>query len=163
MTKKCRWIVILLSLVILLGIVPMTEARAEETGNMEMAQEISGAGLITDKKGYYNTAKLFDGDEKTILDGGKNAYLTLTHEEGIGSVYLIFGMEHGVRGNIYAGDGKMIHSDSKGVCYDDLYSGYYERTFVCARRIVNTASPELELTAAAAATVTRTAGIRSAN
>ena len=95
MTKKCRWIVILLSLVILLGIVPMTEARAEETGNMEMAQEISGTGLITDKKGYYNTAKLFDGDEKTILDGGENAFLTLSHEEGIGSVYLIFGMEHG--------------------------------------------------------------------
>ena len=64
---------------------------------------------------------------------------------------------------IYAGDGKMIHSDSKGVCYDDLYSGYYERTFVGARRIVNTAAPELELTTAATATVARTAGIRNAN
>ncbi len=47
---------------------------------------------------------------------------------------------------IYAGDGKMIHADSKGVCYDDLYSGYYADTYVGARRIVcaSTAEPQLQ-------------------
>ena len=95
MTKKCRWIALLLGLVILLGMIPVPGVNAEENDNPKMATEISGTALITDKKGYYHTAKLFDGDINTILDGGENSFLTLSHEEGIGSVYLIFGMEHG--------------------------------------------------------------------
>ena len=94
MMKKSRWISLLLSLVTVAGLLPAMQVQAEE--NTNMATEISGTALIAEKKGYYNTAALFDGDQLTVLDGGENSSLTLSHEAGIGSVYLVFGIEHGV-------------------------------------------------------------------
>ena len=38
---------------------------------------------------------------------------------------------------IYAGDGKMIHADSRGVIITELYDDYYAARFVCARRVIN--------------------------
>ena len=41
---------------------------------------------------------------------------------------------------IYAGDGKIIHAGTtNGVGYADLDASYYEKYFLCARRVINTA------------------------
>lgn len=39
---------------------------------------------------------------------------------------------------IYAGNGQFLHaSSSKGITYTSLYSDYYSKAYVCARRIIN--------------------------
>lgn len=62
---------------------------------------------------------------------------------------------------IYAGDGKMIHADSRGVIYTDLDDAYYASRFVCARRVINVSAAQAEQVAAPSAqsvlTRTRTA------
>lgn len=96
MTKNCRWTALLLSFAMLISLLPLARSQAAESEDAQMAREISGASLITDKNGYYNVSSLFDGDVYTTLDGGTDSYLTLTSEEGIGSVYLVFGIEPGI-------------------------------------------------------------------
>lgn len=39
---------------------------------------------------------------------------------------------------MYAGDGKIIHADSRGVVCTDMNESYYAQRFVCARRVINT-------------------------
>lgn len=93
MTKKNRAIALLLSLAILFALIPFPAAYAAEN---TAARDISGADVITDHQGFYTSTYLFDGDKYTMFNAGVNAYLTLEHEEGIGSVYFIFGMEPGL-------------------------------------------------------------------
>ena len=38
---------------------------------------------------------------------------------------------------MYAGDGKIIHADSRGVVCTDMDESYYAQRFVCARRVIN--------------------------
>lgn len=38
---------------------------------------------------------------------------------------------------MYAGDGKIIHADSRGVVCTDMNEAYYAQRFVCARRVIN--------------------------
>ncbi len=38
---------------------------------------------------------------------------------------------------MYAGDGMIIHADSRGIRYTDMDDGYYAARYVCARRVVN--------------------------
>lgn len=38
---------------------------------------------------------------------------------------------------MYAGNGKIIHADSRGVRYTDMNDSYYAARYVCARRIIN--------------------------
>ena len=38
---------------------------------------------------------------------------------------------------MYAGDGKIIHADSRGVVCTDMNENYYAQRFVCARRVIN--------------------------
>ena len=49
---------------------------------------------------------------------------------------------------IYAGDGKMIHADSRGVIYTDLDDEYYAKRFVCARRVINVSATQADQVAA---------------
>ena len=51
---------------------------------------------------------------------------------------------------IYAGDGLMIHADSRGVRYSPVFEGHYGAYYVGARRIVNTAAMTVEALPAAA-------------
>lgn len=90
MTKTSRAFVLLLSFVLLISLFPVPRGYAQE-----MAQEISDPGLITDHKGFYKIHALFDADTINMINAGKNASLTLEHEAGIGSVYLVFDLEHG--------------------------------------------------------------------
>ena len=43
---------------------------------------------------------------------------------------------------IYAGDNRMIHAGSEGVCLVTLTGDYFDGNFQCARRIVNTKMPQ---------------------
>lgn len=52
---------------------------------------------------------------------------------------------------IYAGDGKMIHADSRGVIYTDLDDAYYSERFVCARRVINVSVAQAHQVAAPSA------------
>ena len=47
---------------------------------------------------------------------------------------------------IYAGNGQVIHSGSKGVVYADLDFDYFAKYYLCARRIVNTDAATMEIT-----------------
>ncbi len=68
---------------------------------------------------------------------------------------------------IYVGNNQIIHaSSSKGVRYSSLNASYYSSRYLCARRIVNTATSEISamLTAASETALTRTrnVGLRTA-
>lgn len=60
---------------------------------------------------------------------------------------------------IYVGNNQMIHSGSTGVVLSDLDVDYYVRYFLCARRIVNVDTAQLEQPVAA----NTTGGILSSN
>ena len=85
MTKRSRGFLLLLSLVLLSSLLPVPRGYAQE-----MAQEISDPSLIAEQKGFYKTHALFDSDTVNAINAGKNASMTLSHEAGIGSVYLVF-------------------------------------------------------------------------
>lgn len=45
---------------------------------------------------------------------------------------------------IYAGDGKMLHADSRGVVCTSIYENYYASRFVCARRVIQVRAAQVE-------------------
>lgn len=51
---------------------------------------------------------------------------------------------------IYAGNNQIIHAGHQGIVYADLDFDYFNEYFLCARRIVNTGSVQLEETSALA-------------
>lgn len=59
------------------------------------AEEISGKEAVTDYAGFSSLNRLFDGrtmESTKIKSGG---HITLSHEDGIASLYLVFGNEYG--------------------------------------------------------------------
>lgn len=50
---------------------------------------------------------------------------------------------------IYAGDNRIIHAGSRGIAYADLDGSYYADNYLCARRVVNTGSAQLQTPATA--------------
>ncbi|MBQ8797039.1 MAG: C40 family peptidase [Oscillospiraceae bacterium] len=64
---------------------------------------------------------------------------------------LIFFREYGEASlcshvGIYAGNGQIIHAGSPGVVYADLDFDYFDKYYLCARRIVNTDAAAMEAT-----------------
>lgn len=81
-----------LCLLMLCSLLPVT-AEAAETENM--AQDVSNVKLVESASGCESVSRLFDGyraDFVTLRDGAR---LTLSREEGIGSLYILFGWEYG--------------------------------------------------------------------
>lgn len=64
----------------------------------------------------------------------------------VGDLLFFSGSKGGGIGHVgmYAGDGKMIHADSRGVVCTPLTERYYAQRFVCARRIIVTDTTQLE-------------------
>lgn len=66
---------------------------------------------------------------------------------------------------LYIGDGKMIHASHKGIVVSDFEEDYYMDTFLCARRIVNVSTAQVEtvpaVTARSASLNIRTMGLRT--
>lgn len=67
-------------------------AAAQETAQ---AEDISGKKLVEKQKGFGSVHMLFDGRTKEPVKFREDSYLTLTHEGGIGSLYLIFDAPYG--------------------------------------------------------------------
>ena len=84
-----KWMCLLL-LAGLLFILPVTEVSAQE----KEAVDISGKELVVEAN-RVNKDRMFDGDEVNPQRLVAESYVTLRHEEGIGSVYLYFNQEYG--------------------------------------------------------------------
>ena len=69
------------------------EAETEETE--KEATDISSREFITEFEGFTDSYFFFDKVTTYGRKAGENAYFTAAHEEGIGSIYLIFELEYG--------------------------------------------------------------------
>lgn len=69
--------------------------KENDPNDPNAAQNISGIELLTAYSGLSNPTQLFDKDKITELDSWGNPRLTLEYEDGIGSLYLIFGEVYG--------------------------------------------------------------------
>ena len=78
------------TLVLLLMLLPVLSVGAEE---ME-AKNISGKELVV-AANRVNKDRIFDGDQVNSQKLVSESYVTLQHEDGIGSVYLLFNLEYG--------------------------------------------------------------------
>lgn len=58
---------------------------------------------------------------------------------------------------IYVGEGQIIHAGNGGMEYADLDKGYYAQNFLCARRVVDTDTAQLETVAASLTSTAATA------
>lgn len=80
----------LLMLICLLLLLPVMAVQAEEVE----AENISGQQLVT-AANRINKDRLFDGDRMNQQQIMSESWVTLEHEKGIGSVYLMFNLEYG--------------------------------------------------------------------
>ena len=80
-----------LLLLLLLVLLPAAGVKAQP----QPAREISSAALVTARENMPNPAWLFNGDRVTCQSCKGHVTMTLSHNEGIGSVYLIFNVSHG--------------------------------------------------------------------
>ena len=94
MTKMIRFAMVTLCLCFAL-LLHIPAASAQENQQPEMAKEISGIKLVKDHLKFHNAHELFDKKTGIAMYAGRNGYLTLEHEEGIGSLYIIFDLEYG--------------------------------------------------------------------
>ena len=72
-----------------------TEAPAEAEGE-PLAQDVSSRDCVTEAVGIPYLNSLFDGDIYAGWPGAEQASITLSHEAGIGSLYIIFQQAYGV-------------------------------------------------------------------
>ena len=77
----------------------------------ENATDLSGKKLVSDSKGFKSINGMFDGVERSgaSASGKEEVFLTLTADEGIGSVYLIFNQE-GIVGTVTDNDTGTVHT-----------------------------------------------------
>lgn len=59
------------------------------------AEKISGKTLMEEQKGFSSAKMLFDGRIKEPVKFREDSHITLFHENGIGSLYLVFDAEYG--------------------------------------------------------------------
>lgn len=129
MKQLSRYILIpMLCLCVVLSLVcPVcaAETTATEAPAVSEAQDISSTDLVTDSTGFSRTDHLFDGNLISHVSTEETASLTLEHESGIGSLYLIFQYEYGAytvtdnaSGQSHTfGEGKFLHEwlDIEGI------------------------------------------------
>lgn len=87
-----RCLSIFLSCLMLLGLSPAVSTEEEES---PMARDISGKNLVKSSQGFISIYSLFDGHKLYNKPTTGDAYLTLEHSDGIGSLYFIFGTLYG--------------------------------------------------------------------
>lgn len=87
-----RLMCVVLCVVLAFSILPLGGACAEETA--EATEDITNYALVTKYSGIPWCDQLFDGNTFQANSVYDQAYLTLEHPEGIGSIYLIFDLEY---------------------------------------------------------------------
>lgn len=108
-----RGLICFLLVLILVCLVIPTWCYAEEP----IADEISSEKLVTDYSGFSSLYYLFDENEYDHKKTQDTSYLTLTHEDGIGSLYFIFAetygtytvVNHDTGAEITAGENHYLH------------------------------------------------------
>lgn len=63
--------------------------------NAAEAVEISGKEIVTGNSGIGSVNPLFDGRTMESINIRNDGTITLSHQDGIGSLYLVFGLEYG--------------------------------------------------------------------
>lgn len=86
-----RLLIFILALSLVLPVLCFPTAAAEEN----YAKEISGTKLIADSFGFSYLFSYFDGERYSGYPSKEDAWMTLTHEDGIGSLYFMFGKGYG--------------------------------------------------------------------
>ena len=92
--KICRSILVLCCTLLCFAALSATVSAAESETTV-MAENISGRSLVEKQKGFPSVHQLFDKRTKEPNRFKKSAKLTLAHEAGIGSLYLVFDSEYG--------------------------------------------------------------------
>lgn len=109
-----RRLSLLLCLLLLLTLLPGIPATAEEN----TAQEISGAHLVTQSSGFPSVNSLFDSKRYDGYYAQDGATLTLSHEGGIGSLYLTFGRTYGTYTITNNDNGETITAGEYGYAHE---------------------------------------------
>jgi LmbE family N-acetylglucosaminyl deacetylase len=84
-----------LFLLCLLFFLPFVQADAAESEALPEAENISGFPRIQDISGFPSYRYFFDSKTKVGGESSKDAYFTLNHPNGIGSLYIIFQKAYG--------------------------------------------------------------------
>ncbi len=112
--KSC--LALLVSLLTLLALLSPLPASAEETA----AEDISGLNLIVESEGFPSVKSLFDKKRYDGWNTQENASITLTHEGGIGSLYLTFGKTYGTYTVTDNDSGSSFTAGEQGYVHDFL-------------------------------------------
>ena len=91
---KRRFAFVLCAMLMLL-MIPVPVALCLENEEPPMAEEISGTALVESYSGMTDVGMLFNKITADIPHLWDGARLTLKHDQGIGSLYLLFSMEYG--------------------------------------------------------------------
>lgn len=90
-----RFSVRILCVVFALLTLPVPHALCAENPEKPVANEISGVSLVECSSGIPDVGMLFNHITADVPGFQEQATLTLRHDQGIGSVYLLFSMEYG--------------------------------------------------------------------
>lgn len=89
-------IICLCLMIPLMGVLPVyADEVSTDAPAAKIAEEISSWELVADSTGFNGTGYLFDGYAFAGRTTAAPASLTLEHESGIGSLYILFGDEYG--------------------------------------------------------------------
>lgn len=110
---KIRIFAAVLCLLLMVGLMP-AEVHAENN----MAENISGAGIVTDNSGFPSIRALFDGKLLSGKAASEDASLTLEYEGGIGSLYFLFDAACGSYTITDNGSGKSITAGENGFIHE---------------------------------------------
>lgn len=95
-------------------------ASAQETEQEQQARDISSRQVVTDSTGFPSTYPLFDGKRTNVQNVARESSLTLSHEEGIGSLYLIFQKAYGPYNLTNNDTGEQVTCGQGGFLHDFL-------------------------------------------
>ena len=110
-----RLLPLLLTLLAACCLIPLSAHAAGQE-----AENITDKSIVTESKGIRSVGSLFDGEKNKGWNSEKNCTLTLEHESGFGSLYLIFGRTYGqytVKDNT---TGKVVTAGQYGYVHDYL-------------------------------------------
>lgn len=115
----CRLLALALCLCTFTSFFAPAAAQETEPGD-NMARDISSRDVITASTGFPSTYPLFDGKRTVMQSMPRESSLTLSHEEGIGSAYLIFQKAYGPYKLINNDTGESVVCGQGGFLHDFL-------------------------------------------
>ena len=114
-----RCITAMVLCLLLVGGIILTPAQASSSSRPPiMATDISSPDLVTDYKGFTNLVYLFDKQTFWFLDAYGPAHLTLSHEAGIGSLYIMFAKKTDIYTLTDEDTGKTVDCGQYGFLHD---------------------------------------------